>query len=96
MTSIELIILNKLGLHARAAAKFIAIANQFQCNITLKKLDTDGTNDPQEVNGKSIMALLILAAHQGTRLLLSTDGEDENEAAQAIKELVEHYFDEDE
>ena len=75
------IIINKLGLHARAAAKFVTIASSFSSSIDVAK-------DGQKVNGKSIMGVMMLAASRGTELIILTDGSDEVEAADSLAELV--------
>ena len=78
-------IINKLGLHARAAAKFVTCASQFESHIHL-------TYDSHEVNGKSIMGVMMLAAAQGTTLTLSANGKDEESAIAALEELVKDRF----
>jgi phosphocarrier protein len=80
---------NRLGLHARAAAKLVHTAARFESKVTL-------TKDGDEVDGKSILGLLLLAASKGTSLLLRVDGTDEMEALAAIVDLVERRFDESE
>jgi len=80
---------NRLGLHARASARFVATANRFASDITLVKGEI-------EVNGKSIMGIMMLAASQGTELLLRVDGSDAEAAADAIEALVNDHFGEDE
>lgn len=82
-------IINKLGLHARAAAKLVGLAAQFECSIKLIKGNS-------EVNAKSILGVMMLAAAKGTELELVADGPDEKEAVQAIEDLVNRYFDEGE
>jgi phosphocarrier protein len=89
MIAKQIDIINKLGLHARAAAKFVTCANNFTCDIQIRRTD-------QEVNGKSIMGVMMLAAAQGTTITVSADGEDEAEALSAIEELINNRFDEDE
>ncbi len=81
-------ILNRLGLHARAAARFVHLANTFSSRISVLK---DGTR----VDGKSILGLLTLAAAKGTRLRLTVDGADEREAAERLTALVQDRFGED-
>ncbi len=76
---------NRLGLHARAAAKFVQLAGRFRARITLSK-------DGQMVDGKSILGILTLAAAQGTSLALRAEGEDESEAVAALAELIEGKF----
>lgn len=83
----QLTIINKLGLHARAAAKLINLTSKFSCDIQLSK-------DGRQVDGKSIMSVMMLAASKGTELTISTDGEDEQEALSAIVELINNRFDE--
>lgn len=85
----EITIINKLGLHARAAAKFVSCASAFSSSI---KVDHAG----QVVDGKSIMSVMMLAAGKGTTLELEIEGSDENEAMEAITELIENRFDEGE
>ncbi|WP_428241978.1 HPr family phosphocarrier protein [Gynuella sp.] len=80
-------IINKLGLHARAAAKFVNVASQFGAQIRVIK-------GAKEVDGKSIMSVMMLAAAQGTELSLRIDGKDEQAALTAIKELIANRFDE--
>lgn len=82
-------IINKRGLHARAAAKFATTAAQFSSRIQAR---TNG----MWVEGKSVMALMLLAATQGTHLDVSTEGEDEVIAMQAIRALIEDRFEEGE
>lgn len=82
-------IINKLGLHARAAAKVVHAANQYDCEIFI------GTDD-EEVNAKSILGLLTLAATQGTSVQIRTDGQDEKEALSAMVALFKNRFGEDE
>jgi phosphocarrier protein len=82
-------IINKLGLHARAAAKFVTTASAFSSSIDLSR-------DNQRVNGKSIMGVMMLAASRGTELLIMTQGIDEVEAADSLVTLVEDRFGEQE
>ena len=82
-------IINKLGLHARAAAKFVTLAAQYQSNIQL-------VGNGRKVNGKSIMGVMMLAAGQGTSLDLVADGNDENAAIDALEGLVKARFGEKE
>ena len=89
MTTRQLRIINKLGLHARAAAKVVHLANDFDSEIFL---GVDG----EEINAKSILGLLTLAATQGTPLTLRVVGPDETAAALAIQELFENRFGEGE
>jgi phosphocarrier protein HPr len=78
-------VVNALGLHARAAAQLVKLSNRFQCDVFLEK-------DEQEVNGKSIMGVLMLAATQGSRVTVRTEGEDCEQALRAIGELIEAGF----
>ncbi|HXV75432.1 MAG TPA: HPr family phosphocarrier protein [Candidatus Polarisedimenticolaceae bacterium] len=89
MSAVEVQILNRLGLHARAAAKMVHVANRYKSAITVSRTDS-------RVDGKSILGLLTLAASQGTRLTLSADGADANEALAALSTLVRERFGEDE
>ena len=85
----ETTICNKLGLHARAAAKLVALASQFQSNVEISKQD-------QKVNGKSIMGVMMLAASKGTVVTVYVDGPDEEKAMADILELVAQRFGEEE
>lgn len=80
---------NKLGLHARAAAKLVQLSESFQSEIRIIK-------DNTEANGKSILNVLLLAAPVGTALLFRVSGEDEADAIAAIESLIEARFEEDE
>jgi len=80
-------ILNALGLHARAAAKFVHTAGRYQAHIRVARGE-------REVDGKSIMGLLLLAAAQGSAIKISADGPDERDAIAALCALVERGFDE--
>ena len=84
----EFLIVNKLGLHARASALFVKTASRFSADI---KLSRDGI----EVNGKSIMGIMMLAASKGTSVRLSIAGVDEVEAMQAMGELIVNGFGEE-
>lgn len=84
----EVLIINKLGLHARAAAKLVALTSRFSARITL------GHPGQKRVDGKSIMAMLMLAASKGSTLVLECDGSDEQELADAVCALIDNYFDE--
>jgi phosphocarrier protein HPr len=83
----SLSITNALGLHARAAAKFVHTAGAFKAHVRVGRGD-------REVDGKSIMGLLLLAAAQGSAIRISADGPDEHEAIAALCALVERGFDE--
>ena len=89
MINKDIEIINKLGLHARAAAKLVALASKFTSEVHLRK-------NNQEVNAKSIMGVMMLAASQGTQLELQVSGEDEQEALNAIIELINDRFGEGE
>lgn len=89
MPSTEVRIVNKLGLHARAAAKFVSLASTFASDVELEK-------DGKRVNGKSIMGVMMLAASQGSVLGLHVEGEDEHEASRQLIDLVNGYFGEGE
>jgi phosphocarrier protein HPr len=78
-------IINKLGLHARAAGKLVETTSKFSCDITIEK---DGRN----VDGKSIMAMMMLAAGKGTQITIKANGEDEEEALHAIIALINNRF----
>jgi phosphocarrier protein len=78
-------IVNRLGLHARPAAEFVKLAGRFRAEILVEKSGL-------EVNGKSIMGVLMLAAEQGSSLMIRADGEDAEEALQALIELVDGGF----
>jgi phosphocarrier protein len=83
------IIINKLGLHARAAAKFVTTASSFSSKVDL-------TRNGKQVNGKSIMGVMMLAASRGTEVIIMTQGSDEIEAADSLVELIENRFGEQE
>lgn len=79
---------NSLGLHARAAAAFVKIANRFQSDITVMK-------DEAAVNGKSIMGVLMLAAAKGSQIDVSAKGDDATDAVEALGKLIEEKFGEE-
>ena len=89
MINEEIRIINKLGLHARAAASFVKLASSFQSQIELVFCE-------QCVNGKSIMGIMMLAASQGSEMILRVDGTDEAEAMEALLGLINDRFGEDE
>ena len=89
METATLQLINKLGLHARAASKFSSTCAQYASKITVKK-------DDKNVDGKSIMALMLLAAPVNTILEICCHGEDEQQAMQAIKDLILNRFGESE
>ncbi|MGE8282015.1 MAG: HPr family phosphocarrier protein [Stenotrophomonas sp.] len=84
----ELIVSNRLGLHARATAKLVQVLSGFRANATLLAKG-------REVNAKSIMGVMLLAAAQGTPVTVRVDGEDEAAALEAVTALFERRFDED-
>jgi phosphocarrier protein HPr len=84
----ELLVANRLGLHARASARLVQVLSAFRCNATLSAKG-------REVNAKSIMGVMLLAAGPGTEVVLRVDGEDEAAAADAVAELFGRNFDED-
>lgn len=88
MTTKQLTVLNKLGIHARPAAQFVRVAGRFQSDVTVEK-------DDESVDGKSIMGLMMLAVGCGAVIKVTADGPDEEETLQALQELVEGKFGED-
>ncbi|MFG0171971.1 HPr family phosphocarrier protein [Legionella pneumophila] len=89
MIKTKIKIINRLGLHARASAKFVSTAAKFQSHI-------DATKDTQTVNGKSIMGVMMLAANKGSELTLEIDGPDEERMNEALVELINNRFGESE
>jgi phosphocarrier protein len=87
MISEEIEIINKLGLHARAANKLASLAGRFSSKIELQR-------NNQNVDAKSIISIMLLAAAKGTTLTVTCNGEDETEAMDAIRSLVNNRFDE--
>lgn len=90
MPACEITIINKLGLHARAAAKFVGVASQFSSTVRI------GRSAESQVDGKSIMAVMMLAAGKGTTVHLLAEGEDAQAALDALIELINNRFDEGE
>ncbi len=84
----EITIVNRLGLHARPAALFVKVASRFRSDVWVKK-------EGEEVNGKSIMGLMMLAAGQGSKLQIRCEGPDADRALQDIEELINGRFNED-
>lgn len=80
-------IINKLGLHARAAAKLVSVASKYSCGIEIEK-------SGQRVNGKSIMGVMMLAAGKGSIITLHLDGKDADQCLKDISRLVKNRFDE--
>ena len=87
-TSKEFVITNKLGLHARPCALFVKTASRFPCEVWIEA-------DDQQTNGKSIMGLMMLAAAKGTRLIISTEGDQAEEALKTLGDLIESNFEEE-
>ncbi len=83
----ELSIHNRLGLHARAAAKFVQTASRYKSSVKIRK-------NGEEVDGKSILGILLLAASQGTQITIAVSGEDEAAALAAVEALLARSFDE--
>ena len=81
-------IVNRLGLHARAAAKLVHTAGGFQSKVTVEK-------DGEEVDAKSILGVLLLAAGQGSQVKIRCDGSDEEQALRAVTDLISNRFDEE-
>lgn len=84
----EVQIINRLGLHARAAAKLVTLASQFRCNVHVQR-------GAKQVNGKSIMGVMMLAAAQGTTIEVLAEGEDEERAIEMITDLINRRFGEE-
>ena len=85
MIEARITIVNQLGLHARAAAKFVSVATTFSCQVYINR-------DSQKVDGKNMMNVMLLAAGKGTEVTLTTDGQDEIDAMLALTNLVESGF----
>jgi phosphocarrier protein len=88
MTSRDVVIPNRLGLHARAAARFVHVATRFQSQV---RVSLSG----RSMDGKSIMGILLLAAAHGSRIVISADGADEQQAVEALGALVQSGFGEE-
>ena len=84
------LVVNKLGLHARAAAKLVRLASRFSSDVFISREDVN-----QRIDSKSILGILMLAASKGTRLVFSIEGDDEAEAGDAIRRLFENKFGEE-
>jgi phosphocarrier protein len=95
MTEKTLLITNKLGLHARAAAKLVQTAAKFKSEVKIGRIDAGGGAQATEVNAKSIMGVLMLAAAKGTTVKVSAAGEDEAAAIEALTSLIEGKFGEE-
>ena len=89
MISENITIINKLGLHARAASKLVSKASQFESDVWIDK-------QGNRVNAKSIMGVMMLAASKGTEVVLEVDGNDEKDCMEAIVQLINNRFDEGE
>jgi phosphocarrier protein HPr len=85
-----ILVSNRLGLHARAAAKLVRLASRFSSDIFLSRADAN-----QQIDSKSILGVLMLAASKGTHLVISIEGQDEAEAKEAICQLFETRFGEE-
>src|SRR5499433_1167693 len=83
----ELVVINKLGIHARPAAMFVKTANRFQCDVFVEK-------DGERVNGKSIMGLMMLAAGPGSKLTVHAQGQDASQALAELETLFRQKFNE--
>ena len=88
MTSQSVVVVNQLGMHARAAAKFVHLASRFESQVKVAR-------DAREMDGKSIMGLLLLAAARGTSITITAHGADEADAIAALSALVQSGFGED-
>ena len=88
MTSQEVAVVNRLGMHARAAAKFVHLATRYEARVKVAR-------DGREMDGKSIMGILLLAAARGSTITISADGVDEQDAVAALAALVQSGFGED-
>jgi phosphocarrier protein len=82
-------IINKLGMHARAAAKFVKLASSFESDIDIQK-------DSRRVNAKSIMGVMMLAANKGSTVTIHANGDDADKSLDALEQLINDRFDEDE
>jgi phosphocarrier protein len=89
MLETAIVINNKLGLHARAAVKFVNMANRFSADVKIEK-------DGSQIDGKSILGILTLAAIQGAEIVLKVDGADEEAALKSLVALINNKFDEKE
>jgi phosphocarrier protein HPr len=88
MVSGDVVVVNQLGMHARAAAKFVHLATRYHAHVRVSR-------DAREIDGKSIMGILLLAAARGTTITISADGSDERDAIKALIALVASGFGED-
>jgi len=88
VTSRAVTVVNQLGMHARAAAKFVHLATRYEARVKVAR-------DRREMDGKSIMGILLLAAARGTTITISADGPDERDAVEALAQLVASGFGEE-
>ena len=88
----DIVVSNKLGLHARPAMQFVDVANQFASTVTVRK----GGEEPADADGKSVMQMIILAATEGTPLRIEAEGDDAQTAVDKLAELFESKFGEEE
>jgi len=88
----EIVVSNKLGLHARPAMQFVDVANQFRSKVSVHK----GGEEPADADGKSVMQMIILAATEGTPLRIDADGDDAPTAVEKLAELFINKFGEEE
>jgi phosphocarrier protein len=84
----EIMIINRLGLHARPAAMFVRIASRYRSEVWVEK-------EGEQINGKSIMGLMMLAAGQGSKLTIRCEGPDADKVMEELEELIQHKFNED-
>jgi phosphocarrier protein HPr len=89
VTTRTVTVVNRLGLHARAAAKFVHLATRFEARVRVSR-------DAREMDGKSIMGILLLAAARGSAVTISAEGADEREAVEALSALILSGFGEEE
>ena len=87
----DIVVSNKLGLHARPAMQFVDLANQFKSDIRVHKFG----EEPGEADGKSVMEMIILAATEGTKMRIDADGDDADDAVAKLAELFETKFGEE-
>lgn len=87
----DIVIRNRLGLHARPAMQFVELANQFKATVRVTALK----KKPEEADGKSIAGMIILAAEKGTKMRIEADGEDAQEAVNRLAKLIDDKFGED-
>lgn len=85
----EIEIVNKLGMHARAAAKFVQLASRFECHVDIERND-------KRINGKSIMGVMMLAANKGSSITIHADGDDAKLCIEQLELLINNRFDEEE